>query len=74
MPEANTLDRIGDIKLIWDKNKPDEVAAAKTMFDDLKKKRYLAFSVKKDGEKNELLKEWDPDVERLIMAPPLAGG
>ena len=64
----------GDTKAIWDKNNPDEVAAARATFDALKKKKYLAYSVDKDGNKGKLITEFDPNAERVIMSPPMAGG
>lgn len=72
--QANTLGQTGDTKIIWDKNKPSEVAAAKKLFDELKSKGYLAFSVKNNGDKDTLLKDWDPKAERLILTPPVVGG
>jgi hypothetical protein len=69
------LDRLGDTKVMWDKNDPNEVAAAKATFDSLKAKGFLAYSVKgKKGDKGEVIKQFDPEAERLIMSPPLVGG
>jgi hypothetical protein len=74
--EARLLDvRAGDLRLIWDRTKPDEVAAARAAFDSLKAKRYLAYRVgEKEGEKGAMVRDFDPAVERLIMSPPLVGG
>ena len=74
MAELRTMDRTGDSKVIWDKDKPDEVAAAKATFEALKKKRYLAYAVKKDGEKGRVIDEFDPDAEKIILAPQMVGG
>jgi len=69
------LDRSGDLKVIWDKNNPDEVAAARAQFIELTtKKRFLAYKVlDKAGEKGEVIKEFDPNAERIILAPQMVG-
>lgn len=68
------MDRTGDTRLTWDYKNDDEVAAAKAMFDDLIKKGYRAFSVKKDGEAGERIDKFDPKAEKLIMVAQLQGG
>ncbi len=72
--EMCIMDKTGDTKLIWDPNNPDEVANAKRTFDDLKGKGYLAFSVQKGGDKGEVLREFNPQQEKIILAPPVVGG
>jgi hypothetical protein len=70
-----TLDREGDTKIIWDPENEDEVAAARQLFDSLKEKRFVAYSVTgKKGEKGEVIKEFDPELEMIIMSPPMVGG
>ena len=68
------LDRTGDTRIIWDPDKPEEVAAAERTFDELKKKGYTAFSVRKNGEKDKVVRTFDPDSEKIILAPALVGG
>ena len=68
------MDGTGDTKTVWDANSPDEVAAAKATFDSLKAKGYYAYSVEEGGGKGEIVHKFDPSAERLIMAPPIAGG
>jgi hypothetical protein len=72
--ELAVLNGEGDFKTIWDSEKPEEVEAAKKTFDDLKKKGYAAYRVKKNGEKGEVIKEFDPGAEKIILAPLMAGG
>jgi len=73
--ELVTMDHTGDTKLLWDSDNKDEVDNARESFNRLRKKGYFGFSVKgKNGDKGEQLKEFDPDTERIIMAPPLVGG
>lgn len=74
MSELRVMDRTGDTKLIWDAGNQDEVDAAKATFERLKGKRYLAYAVKKNGEKGTVIQEFDPDAEKIIMAPQMVGG
>ena len=64
----------GDLKVIWDPEKQDEVEAAKDQFDKLIKKGYVAFRVDKDGSKGKKVAKFDEDYEMLILAPALKGG
>jgi len=73
-PPPGTKWEAGDTKIVWDSDKPDEVGAARDTFNKLKKKGYLAFSVRDKGHKGDQINEFDPDAEKLIMAPPMAGG
>jgi hypothetical protein len=69
------LDATGDSKITWDPERLVEVEAAKAQFDTLKRKGYVAYSVKgKEGAKGEIMHKFDPDAERVILAPPIAGG
>lgn len=68
------LDGSGDSRFMWSKDNPDEVKAAKSTFKKLKDKGYLAYKVKGDGTKGEVLREFDPEAEKIIMAPQLVGG
>jgi hypothetical protein len=71
----NILTGAGDTKIIWDSEKRDEVDAARNHFDDLLKKKYLAFRAEgREGSRGEQIKRFDPDLERIIMVPPSVGG
>jgi hypothetical protein len=73
--EMAILDGSGDTKIIWNSDNEDEVENAKRTFYNLvKEKKYLAFSVDKKGEKGEQVKTFDPDMEKLILVPPMKGG
>jgi hypothetical protein len=75
MGEMAVMGRMGDLKVIWDRMRQEEVQAARKQFDEMRKQGYLAFSVKgKDGEKGAQITEFDPDAERIILAPPMRGG
>lgn len=65
----------GDTKTIWNKDNPDEVDVARRTFNDLKKKGYYAYRVVGEkGDKGEIMHEFDPKAERMIMALPMVGG
>ncbi len=69
------LDKTGDTKLIWDRTKPVEVENAKANFKRLKDAGYAAYSVTGEkGTKGEVLHAFDPEAERIILAPPMKGG
>jgi hypothetical protein len=74
MGELRTLNETGDTKVIWDPDNSDEVNAAKAQFETLKKKKFTAYSVKKGGEKNKQISEFDPDAGMIIMVPQIVGG
>lgn len=75
MSELAVMDKSGDTKTIWDKDNPAEVEAARAMFDKLKgEKKYIAYSVKADGKKGEVMQAFDAAAEKIIMAPPMVGG
>jgi hypothetical protein len=75
MGEMRIMDKdAGDLKVIWDPVKQDEVDAAKAQFEALVKKGYLAFEVKKGGEKGKEIKKFDPAQEMIIMSPAPAKG
>ncbi len=66
--------RAGDTKLTWDTANRDEVEAARTMFNDLRQKRFMAYRVDEKGDKGEVIRQFDPEAGLLIMAPPMVGG
>jgi hypothetical protein len=68
------LDKTGDTRIIWDPDKPEEVASAQRTFDELKQKGYQAFSVNRKGDKDKVVRTFDKDAEKLILAPALVGG
>ncbi len=72
--EMSIMDATGDHKIIWDTEDAESVAAAKETFDRLRAKGYLAYTVKKGGDKGEIVREFDPTLEKLILSPPMAGG
>jgi hypothetical protein len=72
--EMAVMDHTGDTKTIWDTDDPVQVEVARDTFNKLKKKGYIAYKVKKDGEKGEMMREFDPEAGKVIMSPAMAGG
>lgn len=74
MRELAALDESGDTKTVWDADNAAEVEVAKATFEAFKKKGYAIYSVKRGGEKGEVMHKFDPDAEKMIAVPPVAGG
>jgi hypothetical protein len=75
MGELAIMDPVhGDLKVIWDKDNDDEVEAARAQFEELRKKGHLAYTVTGQGRKGTQVREFDPDAEKIILAPALRGG
>lgn len=73
--EAAVLDHTGHSKFMWDAANEAEVEGARAQFNALKKKGYIAYRVDKKGESTgEIVREFDPEIEKLIMSPPMRGG
>jgi len=73
--EMAIMGREGDTKIIWSKTTPVEVDVAKMAFDKLKKDGYSAYSVSDNGDKKgDPVKDFDPNMERLVMVPPMQAG
>lgn len=74
MAEMRILDHTGDTKIIWDSRNEDETKAARDTFDDLRRKGYIGYSVRKNGDKKKVIREFDPEAEKLILVPAMRGG
>lgn len=76
MGVMSVIDRdAGDSKIMWDRSRSEEVKSAKEQFEKLTKAGYLAYEVEgKEGKKGRQIREFDPDAERLILAPAMRGG
>ncbi len=66
--------KVGDLKIEWDPNRPDEVAHARKCFDDAQKKGMLIYKMDRYGKKGEVLTTFDPLAERIIATPRQVGG
>jgi len=75
MNTMHVLDQTGDTKIIWDRRNPEEVGAARATFNRLRQdNRYMAYKVQPGGDKGEIITEFDPEAEKIILAPPMVGG
>jgi hypothetical protein len=73
--ELSVLGREGDTKVIWNRSNADEVENARRTFKDLRDKGFTAYSVTGEkGEKGSIIYNFDPNAERIIMVPRVAGG
>lgn len=70
------MDRTGDTRILWDKNNPDDVAAAKAQFNSLVNERKMTafLAVGEKGEKGKRITTFDPNAERLIFVSQYQGG
>lgn len=65
----------GDVKAEWDSDVATEVEAARATFNKLvTEKKYAAFKLKGSGAKGEQIRAFDPEAEKIVMIPPMAGG
>ena len=73
MGQLSVMGREGDTRVTWDVDNFEEVKNARRTFDDLRKKGYWAYEVEEGGKGN-LITKFDPGVEKMILAPQMAGG
>jgi hypothetical protein len=74
MGQLRSMSRKGDVKLSWSSDNELEVSAAKKIFDGKINEGWAAFAEKKFGGKGDKVKTFDPDAERIVLVPPIAGG
>lgn len=72
--ELAIMDTSGDTKYIWDVDNETEVELAREMFNKFKAKNYIAYSVQDNGERNEIIRDFNPQLGKIIMVPPVVGG
>lgn len=72
------MNRKGDMNISWDKNDPRDVALAKNAWDHAHSRdggRMIGYRVVgEDGKRGEVVREFDPNAERLILVPQIQGG
>ena len=74
MSVLRIMDHNGDTEAKWDIDNAVSVKKAKREFDDaLFYKRYQAFRIDGPGG-GELIREFDPKAETIVMNAPLIGG
>lgn len=70
----HVLDQTGDIRIEWDPANEHEVEMARKAFQAAKKKKYLTYRTRRDGTRGEVIREFDPQAERIVAAPQTVGG
>lgn len=68
------MDGSGDTKTTWDPNDPVETKNAKKNFTRLTKQGFYGYRVNRDGSPGEVLREFDPSADAIIMRKQVAGG
>ena len=71
--KLSMMDSSGDKEVTWQPDSPSEVAAAKAIFDAVKKRGYLVYS-QPAGASGVALGQFDPNVENMIAVPPIVAG
>lgn len=71
--EMRILGRTGDTKILWNVDNKEEIKSAKEIFEKRIKEGWSAFK-EESGEKGERIKIFDPNADRIILVPPIAGG
>ncbi len=70
----------GDTKIEWNLDNADEIAIAREAFNlatrspQMGGKGYNAYRVGERGLRGEMIREFDPEAEKIILAPQMAGG
>jgi hypothetical protein len=72
--ELIQLDKSGDTRIEWNRSREIEVDAARRTFDSLREKGYMAYKLTGTGARGEVIREFDPSAEKIVMAPQMAGG
>jgi hypothetical protein len=76
-PETSVLcvlDHTGDTRMQWNRKNLSEVNAARARFAELKGKGYMAYRVNRADTQGEVLDEFDPTAERIILHAAMVGG
>jgi hypothetical protein len=68
-----TLNQEGDTQIRWDRGLASEVEHARQAFDN-RPRGYVAYRVTEGGKKGEVISDFDPTAEKIILAPPMKGG
>lgn len=69
------LNMKGDAKFTWNKDVPAEVNAARNHYNELKASaRYMSYNVVEGGGRGEVIREFDPEAQAIIMVPQTQGG
>jgi hypothetical protein len=71
--KLSMMDSSGDKETTWHPDDPNEVAAAKAIFEALKRRGYMVYS-QPAGESGLALGQFDPNVETMVAVPRIVAG
>jgi hypothetical protein len=74
VPVLNVLDRTVDTRIEWTPGIVGEVEVARAAFVAAKEKGFLTYKCDADGNKGEVIQEFDPNASQIIASPPTVGG
>ena len=74
MGEARIMGRRGDDRFTWDPANLEEVAVVRAKVDAAIKAGAMAFRATPDGSPGERIRAFNPEYERIVIVPALAGG
>jgi len=65
----------GDLRVMWDRGNYEETAAARATFDRMVGEGHIAYRAEgKKGDRGEVMRNFDPAAERIIMVKQNQGG
>jgi hypothetical protein len=68
------LGRAGDTEVKWNPDTGEGLQVAMHLFEEKIRRGYLAFAEGPNGEGSELIRNFDPAIASIILAPRLVGG
>lgn len=71
--KLSVMDSSGDREVSWEPDSPRDVAAAKAIFDEVKRRGYLVYS-QPAGASGVALGQFDANVETMVAVPPIVAG
>lgn len=72
--EMRVMDYAGNQRMKWKRDNPDQIAAAKAVFDRLLERGYSAFGTRSKSAPRQTMKTFDPEAADVIMVPKIVGG
>ena len=71
--KLSMMDSSGDKEVTWHPDSASEVAAAKAIFEAVRKRGYMVYS-QPAGESGVALGQFDAKVENMVAVPPIVAG
>lgn len=76
MGKIRMLNSRGDVATAWAPTDTEATAAAKELFDEKVGGGYLAYTttIEEGTRKGDVIKEFDPLADTIVLTPPMIGG